>query len=156
MISETRTIEKDQNYDLLSREPCKACYQMDRLVRELSNLSISHSTLLDLIAASDISFISHTHGRRRRAEISIKKRELQQVLKYGRPVRSTPGKRGDMRWKFIHKNIAYITDYTMKHEITSFRLDDGLIDHNLVQNSGNNVISHTILVVDASSSIKVM
>lgn len=126
---------------------------MDRLVRELSNLSFDHSYLLDLIATSDISFISHTHGRKRRAERSIKKRELQQVLKYGRPVPSTPGRRGDMRWKFIHKNIAYITDYTMKHEITSFRLDDGIIDHNLVQNSGNNVTSHTILIVDASASM---
>ena len=74
------------------------------------------------LRTSDLCLVSHTHGRERREERGINKRELQEAVKYGRRERANPGRSGDARWRYIHKGIVYITDETSRHEITSWRL----------------------------------
>ena len=76
------------------------------------------------LSTSDITLISHTHGRERRAERNIARLELQAAIKYGRKERATPGVNKDARWKYTYKGVVYITDATSRHEVTSWRLDE--------------------------------
>lgn len=55
---------------------------------------------------SAITLISHAHGRARRDERGIVKRELQEAVKYGRKERANPGRNGDQRWRYTHKVCA--------------------------------------------------
>ena len=108
------------------------------------------------LATSDITFISHTHGRERREERDIKKRELQEAIKYGRRESAVPGRKGDERLKFTHRGVVYITDATMKHEITSWRISAPVL-HDLGDVKGvdrTGIASHTVIVVDASGSMR--
>jgi hypothetical protein len=72
---------------------------------------------------SDISFISHTHGREGREERHIKKRELKAAVKHGKKEETAAGRQGEKRWKITYAGVVYVTDETMKDEVTSWRLD---------------------------------
>jgi hypothetical protein len=98
--------------------------------------------------------VSHTHGRERREERKIEKRELQAAVKHGKKEAANPGRDGSKRFKYTHKGVVYITDETSKHEITSWRLDD---DANVVQHAQLEpceYMTHTVLVVDHSGSMR--
>ena len=47
---------------------------------------------------SSVTINTHTHGRERRAERSIDKRELQKAVKDGVKEAANPGRGGDQRW----------------------------------------------------------
>ena len=74
--------------------------------------------LSTLFTTDDVSIISHTHGRQRRAERSIQRRELQAAIKHGRRERANPGRDGSTRWRFTHNGVVYITDESGRHEVT--------------------------------------
>ena len=80
---------------------------MDALLGRLGGLS------LDTV---DVTLISHTHGRQRRAERDIARLELQAAVKYGRREPAHPGRDGSDRIRWTHKGVVYITDATGKHE----------------------------------------
>lgn len=108
-----------------------------------------------------ISIISSTHGRLRREQRDIRKRDLQAALKKGTKSRVWGG-----RWKCEHDGIIFITDQAMKSEVTSYPapLIMAEIDAptNLKHQQAKQVIdlkpeictSHTVLVVDNSGSMK--
>ncbi|MDC0525436.1 hypothetical protein OAO87_00460 [bacterium] len=50
------------------------------------------------LPTENISLISHTHGRARRVERNIQRKELQAAIKYGRKERANPGRDGSPRW----------------------------------------------------------
>ena len=105
------------------------------------------------LRTSDISLLSHTHGRERREERGIAKRELQEAVKYGRRENANPGRRGETRWKYTHKGIVYVTDESSRHEITSWRLDQIGLDAPLPQHGGV-YGTHVVVVVDSSGSMR--
>jgi hypothetical protein len=111
----------------------------------------------DALRTSAITLVSHTHGRERRAERGILRRELQAAIKYGEKVAANPGRRGEKRWRFTHNGVVYITDQTMRHEVTSWRLDG----KEAVEEAGASASdddrptgSHLVLVVDHSGSMR--
>jgi hypothetical protein len=121
-------------------------------------------TPAESLSTSAISLISHTHGRERRQERSIQRRELQEAIKYGRKEQAHPGRDGVRRWKYTHHDIVYVTDEFSRHEITSWRLSGSK-----EQEEGNNGAfgndigdfgatvaagSHTVIVVDHSGSMR--
>ena len=55
------------------------------------------------LATSAVTLISHTHGRDRREQRGIERRELQEAVKYGRKERANPGRDGQARWRYTHK-----------------------------------------------------
>lgn len=55
------------------------------------------------IPTSLVSLVSHAHGRQRREERGIEKRQLQEAIKYGRKERANPGRDGKQRWRYTHK-----------------------------------------------------
>jgi hypothetical protein len=79
-----------------------------------------------------ITILSSEHGRLRREQRDIDKRDLQKAIKYGTRERNYKG-----RWKFEHEGIIFITDPNMRREITAFPsplpdypIDSGMqIDH---------------------------
>lgn len=93
-------------------------------------------------------------GRQRRLERGIQKKELQEAVKYGRRERATSGRKGDERRKFTHKSIVYITDQSMKHEITSWNIDGGEEVGAQFPVCQGEASSHTILIVDSSGSMR--
>jgi len=97
------------------------------------------------LATSAVSLVSHTHGRERREERKIEKRELQAAVKHSKPMEANPGRDGAKRLKYIYDGVVFITDRTGKHEITSWRLDD---DANVVQHAQLEpceYMTHTVL-----------
>ena len=103
------------------------------------------------VRTADVTVLSGSHGRVRRAERSIEKSELQAAVKYGRKDRANPGRHGDNRWRYEHNGVIYITDETSRHEITSWRLDDASI--NLAAGAAEGG-AHAVLVVDHSGSMR--
>jgi len=107
----------------------------------------------DLTArTSDVSIISHLHGRARRAQRGIDKRELQAAVKNGRKEAANPGRLGDRRWRYTYQGVIYITDESSRHEITSWRLDDASISVALAE--GGSGGAHVVIVVDHSGSMR--
>lgn len=64
-----------------------------------------------------ISIISTQHGRIRREERDISKRDLQKALKYGAPRRGWKG-----RWLVEYDGIAFVTNPDRATEITAYPL----------------------------------
>ena len=67
-----------------------------------------------------VTILSGKHGRERREQRSISKRQLQAAVKHGERTPAKPDKRGAKRWKYTYKGIVFITDVTSKIEITSY------------------------------------
>ena len=103
----------------------------------------------------DISLVSHTHGRERRAQRNIQRLELQAAMKHGVKERANPGRDGSLRWRYTYDGVVYITDETSRHEITSWRLDakgtEGVAPAE-VELAGKG--SHAVLIVDHSGSMR--
>ncbi|KAG2448498.1 hypothetical protein HYH02_006389 [Chlamydomonas schloesseri] len=106
------------------------------------------------LATSAITLISHTHGRERREQRGIERRELQEAVKYGRKERANPGRDGQVRWRYTHKGVVYITDETSRHEITSWRLDDAPDVPPAAIGPAGGGTAHVIVVVDHSGSMR--
>lgn len=107
-----------------------------------------------------ITVLSSTHGRLRREQRDIDKRDLQRALRYGRRERAW-----GQRWQVEHDGITFITDSTMRKEITAYPspLPDAPIemkdrtDHQkakrLLDKKPELATSHTVLVLDNSGSM---
>ncbi|KAG2448501.1 hypothetical protein HYH02_006392 [Chlamydomonas schloesseri] len=106
------------------------------------------------LATSAITLISHTHGRERREQRGIERRELQEAVKYGRKERANPGRDGQVRWRYTHKGVVYITDESSRHEITSWRLDDAPDVPPAAIGPAGGGTAHVIVVVDHSGSMR--
>ena len=72
---------------------------------------------MDTRPTSCIDFISSLHGRQRRRERELTKRDLQAAVKHGI---KEPGHSG--RWKYTFADVVYITDSTSTSEVTSYSL----------------------------------
>ncbi|KAG2493615.1 hypothetical protein HYH03_008132 [Edaphochlamys debaryana] len=116
---------------------------------------------------SAITVVSHAHGRSRRAERDISKRDLQTAIKYGTRERANPGRDGKPRWRFTYQGVVYITDESCRHEITSWKLSDHpegpprapapepFSAHGAGYGGGGAPAGmHVIVVVDASGSMR--
>eukprot|EP00961_Rhodomonas_salina_P051374 689361-Rhodomonas_salina.1 len=86
--------------------------------------------------------------------------ELEEAVKYGRCEKANPGRDGKPRHRYIHKGTIFITDETSKHEITSWRMEsagdnDEENEHADIRSEAG-FGSHTVIVVDASGSMRKM
>ncbi|PNH12301.1 Eukaryotic elongation factor 2 kinase [Tetrabaena socialis] len=125
---------------------------MDGLVSHFDGLRMDGR--IDL-PTSSITVVSHTHGRERREERGIDRRELQETVKHGRRERANPGRDGKPRWRFTHKGVVYVTDETMRHEITSWRMQDAPDEAPPLHAGGaGGGTSHVVVVVDCSGSMR--
>eukprot|EP00122_Pirum_gemmata_P010700 Pgem_evm1s9902 len=119
---------------------------------------------------SCLKFISSLHGEIRRRERDIDKRDLKEAIKYGVKTptyarRRNPNAERELRYKYQHMNITYITDVTSTREITSYA--DELPIHTCQieevelrkceeerrRAKSVGLTSHTILIVDQSGSM---
>ena len=76
-------------------------------------------------SAGDI--LSSMHGRMRRAQRLIDKRDLQAVVRHGK-CEVSYNQRGIRRLKYTFADIVYITDETSSHEITSWAIPGAGLD----------------------------
>ena len=111
---------------------------------------VVHTSAADL-NTSDITLISHTHGRQRRAERGIDRNNLQAAVKHGRAERANPGPHGEQRWRYTYQGVVYVTDETRRHEITSWREDGKDTPRERPETGAYGV--HVVMVVDNSSSM---
>jgi hypothetical protein len=125
------------------------------MLQAMDNSSFDLSALSSSLRTVDVSLISHTHGRERRAERNVQRLELQAAVKHGLKERGNPGRDGSLRWRYTHNGVVYITDETSRHEITSWRIDgehaEGVAVAE-VELAGKG--SHAVLIVDHSGSMK--
>lgn len=117
------------------------------------------------IATSAVQCLSSVHGRERRAERAISKRDLRAAVKYGKKESA-----GGNRWMYTFADVVYITDHTSSQEITSWAVPGAGIDLEKVAISPSihlehiasckriadktSWTSHTIVVVDQSGSMR--
>ena len=112
------------------------------------------------INTSLITILSSEHGRLRREQRDIDKRDLQLALKYGSFERCW-----GQRWRVEYDGIVFITDSTMRREITAFPapLPEMNIDWNMTTAHEKAIdllgkkpelsTSHTVIVIDNSGSM---
>ena len=115
--------------------------------------------------------LSSTHGRERRKQRNISKRDLEAAVKYGKKEPAIFNARdGEQRWMYTFADIVYLTDSTSTREITSWPLECCGIDikkktitqemykqHEkdieMLKNKSN-WTSHVVTVVDQSGSMR--
>ena len=135
----------------------------DRVLVSFKNGAYAYNLTAEMVTLEqpelptvDISLISHTHGRERRAERNILREELQAAIKYGAKERANPGRNGDKRWRYTHNGVVYITDETSRHEVTSWRIDGKdaaeAVAPAEVELGGKGC--HAVLIVDSSGSMR--
>ena len=122
---------------------------------------------LSQIPTSVISFVETEHGRLRRKQRGIDKKDLQAAKKYGERKESHATRYGDPTAIYTHKDIVYITNERTGEEITSYtvplHLDYVPIDETMqnthdealqkIRSDKNTWLSHTVMVVDRSGSM---
>lgn len=121
-----------------------------------------------MLRTDDVPLVSSTHGRERRTQRDISKRDLQAAVKYGVKERGFPHPRtGAMRWKYTYNDIVYITDATSTVEVTSWALELPISpvpipSHYQVSYEEakrrlelcpKSITSHTVVLVDMSGSM---
>lgn len=67
-----------------------------------------------------ITVLSSAHGRLRRRQRRIDKRDLQAAVKYGTRTTAAPNSKGEKMLKYTHADIVYITDSSSRQEVTSW------------------------------------
>lgn len=121
------------------------------------------------IPTSAIAFVESTHGRMRREQRGIGKKDLQAAMKYGMRVNGRETRsNGDPTSIYTHKNIVYITNDLSGEEVTSYALPIVLDKVNItdtMQRQHDKAVmgvefnkkrwkSNTVIVVDTSGSMK--
>eukprot|EP00957_Ditylum_brightwellii_P068514 5201170-Ditylum_brightwellii.AAC.1 len=76
----------------------------------------------DFIPTSAVSFIESSHGRVRREQRGIGKKDLTEAKKYGKCTPGVPYKNGVPTSKYTYNGIVYITNDLTGQEITSYAL----------------------------------
>ena len=118
---------------------------------------------------SAVTILSSVHGRQRRQERDISKKDLQAAIRYGKK-EATLSQRGEHCWKYTFADIVYLTDYTSTKEITSWPLQCCGIDlkkkditpqmleahEKSIQTLQDTSLwtSHTVAMVDQSGSMR--
>ena len=125
----------------------------------------------DVRRTSSISILSSTHGRMRRAQRAIEKRDLQAALKHGIKEPGFPCPRtGARRWRHTFAGVVFITD-ELNREITSWPVPGSGLDvepvsitpgmrqaHDKacreIKTHPSSWTSYTVVVVDQSGSMR--
>jgi len=80
--------------------------------------------------------------------------DIQEALKHGRFQHANPGLDGSPRLKVMHKGTIYLVDARTKEEVASWRIDDAFREQPVCMQSPKGFNTHTIVVVDASGSMR--
>lgn len=124
--------------------------------------------MAECIPTSEITFVETEHGRLRRKQRGIDKKNLQKAKKYGTREGGYPRPNGDPTSKYTYQDIVYIVNDRSGEEITSYaipiKLDLFPVTEKMVQDHEwaykraksdlDSWTSNTVLVVDRSGSMK--
>ena len=119
---------------------------------------------------SAVTVLSSAHGRQRRAERLINKRDLKAAVKYGKKELSY-NQRGELNYKYTFADVVYITDLTSRKEITAWAVPGAGLDvakHPIssamkaeheescrrIKRDRSSWTSHTVIIVDQSGSMR--
>ena len=119
-------------------------------------------------ATADYTVLSSNHGRARRQLRRISKHDLKAAVKHGQRFPAHPGRNGERRWKIVHNGLVYITDETMRQEITSYReeitidqypVSITMMEHHtelkrILKEEPYLCTGHTYIIVDQSGSMR--
>lgn len=120
------------------------------------------------VPTSAVTFVETEHGRLRRKQRGIDKKDLQAARKHGVREGAHPRTNGDRTSKYTHKDIVYIVNEVTGEEVTSYaipiKLDPVQIseeakwkhreDKRKLKANLQLWTSNTVLVVDRSGSMK--
>jgi hypothetical protein len=124
--------------------------------------------MAQVIPTSSITFVETEHGRLRRKQRGIDKKDLQRAKKYGTRLPTRPRLNGDPTSKYTYQGIVYIVNDRTGAEVTSYaipiKLDlipvtKQMVQHhewvrNRAQIDLDSWTSNTVLVVDRSGSMR--
>ena len=118
-----------------------------------------------MLKTNQVPVISSIHGRERREQRDITKRDLQAAIKYGDKVKQF--RHGILRWKYTFADVVYITDETSTVEVTSYAVELPLAPviisdrmsiqleeaRDRIRKNPKIITSHMVLIVDMSTSM---
>ena len=120
------------------------------------------------------TFISSLHGRQRRLERGLDRRDLEAAVKHGTKEFQPAKPRGSgrrpvpPRWRFTYENVVYVTELDMVTEVTSYSVPLPLVEvptnaglerqckemKRRITEGSARITSHMVIVVDQSGSMK--
>lgn len=120
------------------------------------------------MSVSDVAIESSLHGRERRVQRDISKRDLQAAVKFGTRTRGRPRHNGEKTWLYEFADITYVTDATSTKEITAWAREISIekvfisdrerdqVDEacRRIKEDKSIITSHYVLVVDMSASMR--
>jgi hypothetical protein len=123
---------------------------------------------LPLVPTSAITVVETEHGRLRRKQRGIIKKDLQNALRYGVKESSHPRPNGDPVAKYTYNDVIYLVNERTGEEITSylvpFQLDEVMLTDKMkkehrkalksLQRDRESWKSNTVIVVDTSGSMR--
>ena len=85
-----------------------------------SSSSTNMESNFDTVPTSAITFVESEHGRLRRRQRGIDKKDLQRAMKYGKRTHYYRTREGHSTSKYSFNDIVYIVDDITHREITSY------------------------------------
>jgi Mg-chelatase subunit ChlD len=121
-----------------------------------------------VVPTSAVTFVETEHGRLRRRQRGIDKKDLQAARKHGTRQSTHPRPNGDQTAKYTHNDITYIVNENTGEEVTTYatpvELDpvpittESILQHKRaaerIKRDLNSWTSNVVLVVDTSGSMK--
>jgi len=115
----------------------------------------------------ELTLLSTLHGKSRRELRDISKHDLKTVMKYGVKSKGRTVN-GDQRWKFEFGNTTYITDNSMRQEVTCYKkaikiehatITQKMIDNHkeverILREDPHLCTTQSIIIIDQSGSMK--
>jgi Alpha-kinase family len=152
---------------------CGAVYISWRQHCHYNTLSSNSGKFTMSVIAADfptsaIAVVETEHGRLRRKQRGIDKKDLQSAMKYGTRTSTHPRPNGDPVGIYTYKDIVYIVNERTMEEVTTYATPFELDKVNItsgMQNEHDNAVwqlqndrncwkSHTVIIVDTSGSMK--
>jgi Mg-chelatase subunit ChlD len=120
------------------------------------------------VPTSLLTFVETQHGRLRRQQRGIDKKDLQAAIKYGKRFNYFPRRNGDECSRYVYNDITYIVNEVTREEITSYAkaLELETVPESAamresheraverIQNDLDSWTSNTVFVVDTSGSMR--
>ena len=109
---------------------------------------------ITLPATSFTLNLHHARAMQQTQSVLCGNPDVQEALKYGRFEKANSGPDGSPRLIVTHKGTVYLVDERTRREVASWRMDDALLEQPAWMHSPKGFTTHTIVVVDASGSMR--
>ena len=154
----------------IPRHPASAAVSVSFSISPVHTQNVDQSTDNNIMITDNILLFSSLHGRERRIQRDITKRDFKSAIKYGQKEKVFRRSEGDIqviRWRIRYLHVIYITDESMTIEVTSYAEELPLLKalvplyydtkyneaKRRITSNKSMITSHLVFIVDMSASM---